>query len=92
MRIEYKPAFGRSLKHLHLNEQKRVKQTIEKVIDFYATGNRTPGLGLTHLRGAFWEARSGLKTRVLYRWQIDLIEIILAGNHDDAKRFLKRQV
>ncbi len=90
MRIEFKPAFARSLRHFYPLEQKRVKETLEKVIDFYTTGEKTSGLGLTHLRGDFWEARSGLKTRILYRWQIDFIEFILAGNHDDVKRFLKR--
>lgn len=90
MRIEYKPAFGRSLKTLDFQERERAKSTTGKVIDFYTTGEKTPGLGLVHLRGDFWEARAGIKTRILYRWRTDLIEFVLAGNHDDVRRFLKR--
>jgi hypothetical protein len=28
--------------------------------------------------------------RILFRWEGDLVEFILAGNHDDVKRFLKQ--
>ena len=47
------------------------------------------GLGLKRLRGNFWEVRKGIKTRVLFRWEGDLVEFIFAGDHDDVKRFLK---
>ena len=33
--------------------------------------------------------RKGLKTRILFRWEKDWIEFILAGDHNDIKRFLK---
>ena len=47
------------------------------------------GIGLKRLRGNFWEARKGLKTRILFRWDGELVEFVLAGNHDDVHRFLK---
>ena len=34
-----------------------------------------------------WEVRKGIKTRILLRWEGDLVEFILAGNHDDIKKF-----
>ncbi len=49
----------------------------------------TPGAGLKQLRRNYREVRKGLKARVLFRWQGDLIEFILAGDHNDIKRFLK---
>jgi hypothetical protein len=90
VRFEFKPSFGRSLEHLHPREQTRAKEAADKLIDFYNAGEKTPGLGIDHLRGPFWEARAGLRIRLLYRWQKDLIEFVLAGNHDDVKRFLRR--
>jgi len=90
MRFEFKTSFKRSLKTLSKKDQIRVKSAVGKIIDFYTTGERTPGLGIAHLRGDFWEARSGLKERLLYRWQKDLIEFVLAGNHNDIKRYLRR--
>lgn len=47
------------------------------------------GIGLKRLRGNFWEARKGLKTRILFRWDGQLVEFVLAGNHDDVRKFLK---
>ncbi len=89
MRFEFKPSFGRSLKRLHTREQTGVKKAADKLVDFYTTGEKTLGLGIDHLRGPFWEARAGLRVRLLYRWHKDLIEFILAGSHDAVRRFLK---
>ena len=47
------------------------------------------GIGLKRLKGNFWETRKGLKTRILFRWQSDLVEFILAGDHNDIKRYLR---
>jgi hypothetical protein len=47
------------------------------------------GIGLKRLRGDFWEVRKGLRVRILFRWEKDLVEFILAGDHDDVRRFLK---
>jgi hypothetical protein len=89
VRFEFKSSFGRSLKHLHAQEQAGAKDAVEKLMDFYSTGEKTPGLGIDHLRGPFWEIRVGLRVR-LHRWQKDLIEFVLAGSRDDVRRFLRR--
>ena len=90
MRVEFKPSFYRSLKAKDPSSQQRVQKAVAGVLDYYAQGVVTPGLGVTHLRGAFWEARVGLQTRLLWRRSKDLIEFVLVGSHDEVKRFLKR--
>ena len=92
MRFEFKPSFGRSLKGFPPQQRHQIKATAGKLIHFYTTGEKTPGLGITHLRGEFWEGRSGLRERVLYRWRKDLIEFVLAGDHNDVKRFLRHNL
>lgn len=92
MRFEFKPSFKRSLKDFPPLQRDRIKSAADKLVLFYTTGEKTPGLGITHLRGDFWEGRSGLKERVLYRWRKDIIEFVLAGDHNDAKRFLRHNV
>ena len=47
------------------------------------------GIGLKRLRQNYWEIRKGLKTRILFQWEKDTVKFILAGNHDDVRRFLK---
>jgi len=48
-----------------------------------------PGLGLKQLRDRIWEIRSSLHDRVIFKWHDGNIFFLLAGNHDDIRRFLK---
>ena len=90
MKFEFKPSFDRSVKVFHDREKEEIKalaiqlvQTLSRDREIYK------GIGLKRLRGNFWEARKGLKTRILFRWDGELVEFVLAGNHDDVRRFLK---
>ena len=47
-------------------------------------------IGLKNLRRNIWEVRKELKLGILFRWQADYVEFILAGTHDDIKKFLRR--
>ena len=90
MRIDFKPSFDRSLKALHAKEKEEIKKVAKDTVDVL-TQDRfiSKGIGLKRLRGDYWEVRKGLKVRILFKWKGDLAEFILAGNHDDIKRFLK---
>ena len=90
MRFEFKPSFERSIKSLPQSERTDVKDAALKLIDVLSKDRQIhQGLGLKRLTRDFWEARKGIKARILFRWTGDLIEFVLAGNHDDVKRFLK---
>ena len=90
MRFEFKPSFDRSIKSLPSSEKADVKEAALQLIDVLSTDRQLyQGLGLKRLKRDFWEARKGIKARILFRWTGDLIEFVLAGNHDDVKRFLK---
>ncbi len=90
MRIEFKPSFDRSIKQLPAREKEDIKKVAAHFIDILSHDRHIhEGLGLKRLRGDFWEVRKELKARILFRWQGDLVEFVLAGNHDDIKRFLK---
>lgn len=90
MRYEFKPSFRRSIKSLPAGEKEEIKEVAIQTIDILSR-SKTPhkGIGLKHLRGSFWEVRRGLKARILFRWQEDLVEFVLAGDHDDIRRYLK---
>ena len=90
MRFEFKPSFERSIKSLPLPEKSEIKEAAAQLIDILSMDRQIhQGLGLKRLRGNFWELRKGIKARILFRWEGDLIEFVLAGNHADVKRFLK---
>ena len=90
MQISYAPAFLRLLGKLDAHVKESVKQAVGRVIGFYEGGERTPGLGIKRLRGSLWEARAGLRVRVVYSLSGDRLHFILAGNHDDVRTFLRQ--
>lgn len=90
MRFEFKPSFDRSVKNSRGKEKQEIKEVARQAIDILSQDRLIyKGIGLKRLKGDFWEARKGLKARILFRWQGDLIEFILAGDHNDIKRYLR---
>jgi len=90
VRFEFKPSFGRSVKSFHHKEKEEIKQAAIQSIDILSQDRLIhKGIGLKRLMGDFWEIKKGLKARILFRWQGELVEFILAGDHNDIKRYLK---
>jgi len=90
MTFEFKPSFVRSIKQLPGAEKAAVKDVATRLMNALESHRDVcPGLGLKRLRNDIWEVRQGLKVRLLFRWATDRVEFVLAGNHDDVKRFLK---
>ncbi|MFA4991445.1 MAG: hypothetical protein WC569_02575 [Candidatus Omnitrophota bacterium] len=90
MRFEFKPSFDKSVKNFHGEEKEEIKKTAIQAIDVLSQERSVyKGMGLKHLFGNFWEVRKGLKVRILFRWEGDLIKFILAGDHNEIKRYLR---
>ena len=90
MRFEFKPSFDRSVKSFPGREKEEIKKAAIQAIDVLSQDKIIhKGLGLKRLKGNFWEIRKGLKARILFQWESDLVEFILAGDHDDIKRYLR---
>jgi mRNA-degrading endonuclease RelE of RelBE toxin-antitoxin system len=90
VRYEFKPSFDRSTKALSTEEKAEIKAACLAFLDLLEKRARLPiGVGLKHLRDDYWEIRKGLRFRILFRWQKDAIEFLLAGHHDSIKTFLK---
>lgn len=90
MRFEFKPSFDRSVKIFHDREKEEIKKVAIETIDILSEGRVIhKGIGLKRLKGNFWEIRKGQKVRILFKWEGDLVEFILAGDHNDIKRYLK---
>lgn len=90
MRFEFKPSFDRSVKSLRGKEKDEIKQVAIETIDILSQDRILhKGIGLKRLKGDYWEIRKGLKARILFRWEGDLVEFVLAGDHNGIKRYLK---
>ena len=91
MRFEFKPSFEDSLKSLPSKDKQEIKQVALQLIDILSQDRFIhKGIGLKKLKGDYWEVRRGLKMRIILRWHKDLVEFILAGSHNDIKRYLRR--
>ena len=90
MRFEFKPSFDRSVKSFPRKEKEEIKRIAIQAIDILSHDKMIhKGIGLKRLKDNFWEIRKGLKARILFRWEGDLVEFILAGDHNEVKRYLK---
>ena len=90
MRFEFKPSFDRSVKIFYGKEKEEIKKVALQTIDILSHDKIIhKGIGLKRLKENFWEIRKGLKARILFRWEGDLVEFILTGDHNDIKRYLK---
>ena len=89
MRFEPLPSYIRSFKKLEPALKERVKDAIDKYVDFFEGGPRPEGLGIKRLSNHIWEIRVDLKIRVVFRLEKDLVQWGLVGSHDDIKRFIR---
>ena len=89
MRYERKPAFERAFQRLPPDRKARAKDAVRQLVQFFETRQQPQGLGLKRLRERYWEVRSGLGDRVIFRLSGDLVELILIGNHDEIRRWLR---
>lgn len=90
MRLGFKPSFDKSLKSLPGEQKARLIETCFAFFDLLEARAPLPaGIGLKRLRGDFWEIRHGQQNRILFRWKDELIEFVLAGDHDSIEAFLK---
>jgi len=90
MRFEFKPSFDKSVKRFRCKEKEEIKNTALQAIDILSQDKLIhKGIGLKRLKGDFWEIRKGLKARILFHWEGDLVQFILSGDHNDIKRYLK---
>ncbi len=89
MRYAYQPSFLAATRHLSAAQAAKLLKALEKFQQAVEGGQWPPGLGLTHVRSAYFEFRVDLHSRVIYRRHDDLIQYVLYGNHDQVRRFLK---
>ncbi|UCD85240.1 MAG: hypothetical protein JSU92_03340 [Deltaproteobacteria bacterium] len=88
MKVRFLTSFDRSLRALEPQTQKKIKEAVDSLLLYFETTQHPKGLGLKKLRSPYWEIRVGLKNRVVFSFENDLLTFILAGDHDSIKRFL----
>lgn len=90
-----RPSFKRSLKSLERQQKKIIALILESLTVYYSTGcdlfeaqKITPRFFYKQLRRPYYEAGVERSLRVIIRREGGKCIAILAGNHDQIKRFL----
>ena len=89
MRLTFDTSFERSLKRFDPVQQLEVKRRLDLFIRALAAQQLPAGFGLTKLRPALWEIRSGLAQRILFWRTPHEVRFTFVGSHDEVRRFLK---
>jgi len=90
VRYEFKTSFDRRFKKLPLTRQQKAFDAIDTLMNYFDGLTPLPkALGLKNWKGDYWEIRSTLKDRILFKFE-DHIVFLFIGNHDEIRFLLTR--
>ena len=89
MTVEYLASYDRSFRKLPHATQLRTTEAIDRLLNYFVTGQRPHGLGLKRLHERYWEIRIELGIRAMFELSKDRLTFIIVGNHNDIRRWLR---
>lgn len=89
LRVTAEKSVSLRLAGLAPDEQTAVLAVLRRLPVVFGRPHAHAGLGMRQLRRGVYEARVGLKVRVLFERDGDLLVIKMIGNHDDIRRYLR---
>ena len=89
-RIIILPSFEQSIKSLTFDEKAKLRKSLEYFNSFLVSGNFPLGFRFKKINHDKYEFKVGIKLRVIIKIQGGDYYLILVGNHDDVKRYLRR--
>ena len=89
--IVAKARFFRAYHRLSEADQGLVDSALKHFQDYLQTGQAPVGLGIKRVGGRTYELRVSLALRIVYVIEGNSAVLCLLGNHDEVRRFLRRQ-
>jgi mRNA-degrading endonuclease RelE of RelBE toxin-antitoxin system len=83
------PSFERSLKKLTPQEKKQAAESLEAFNGMLVSGHFPAGLGFKKINHDKYELRVSIRIRVVMKSEGDTFYLVLVGNHDEVRRYLK---
>ena len=83
--------FRRAYHRLTATDKQLVEKALGQLGEYLKTGQASAGLGITKFGPGVFEARAGLSLRIVYVEEGPRCFLVLLGNHDDVRRFLKQR-
>jgi len=88
-RILILPSFERSIKKLTRQDKKNLIASLEIFNLFLLSGELPAGFGFKKINHDKYEFRIDIKLRVVVKVEGEDYYLVLAGNHDEIKRYLR---
>ncbi len=89
-RILILSSFRRSVKKLTRQDKENLIESLEVFNSFLLTGELPAGFGFKKINHDKYEFRVDIRLRVVVKVEGEDYYLVLAGNHDDVKRYLRR--
>jgi hypothetical protein len=89
--IVAKARFLRAYHRLSEADQGLVDSALKHFQHYLQTGQAPVGLGIKHVGARTYELRVNLALRIVYVIEGNSAALYLLGNHDEVRRFLRRQ-
>jgi len=89
-RILILPSFERSVRKLSRQDEKSLAESLEVFNSFLLSGELPTGFGFKKINHDKYEFRVDIRLRVVVKVEGEDYYLVLAGNHDDVKRYLRR--
>ena len=83
------PSFERSLKKLTPQEKKQTAESLEVFNAMLVCGHFPAGLGFRKINHDKYELRVSIRLRVVIKAEKDTYYLVLVGNHDEVRRYLR---
>lgn len=83
------PSFERSLKKLTSHEKNLLAQSLETFNEFVLLGRAPFGFRFKKINHDKYEFRVNIRIRVVVKEEGDVFYLVLVGNHDEVRRYLK---
>ncbi len=89
LEIEFSSRFRSGARALPAERQQQVEQSVTLLAEAIGKPHLHSGLGIRRLKGGYFEFRAGRDTRIVFKLEGSTASLLLVGDHDDVRRFLK---
>jgi hypothetical protein len=84
------PRFLAAVRHLSAEDVARVEEALQTLPDCFGHPHLHAGISIRRLRKNIFECRAGLKVRLLFRANVQALEIFFVGSHDEVRRLIRQ--
>jgi len=88
-RVLILPSFERSVKKLTHQDKNNLAESLEDFNLFLLSGEAPAGFGFKKINHDKYEFRVDIRLRVVVKVEGEDYYLVLAGNHDEVKRYLR---